>query len=411
MELKKKNKKILLIISGGISAYKALDLIRLLKKNSFEIKTVLTKSGKEFVTPLSIASLTGEKVYENIFNFESESEIDHIALSRWADIVLVLPATANFISKLTLGKAEDLATTVILASNKDIVLIPAMNVRMWLHKATQKNVKTLMDFSYRFIGPINGEMACGEYGEGKMSSTRQIYAYLNDYFKNKDLIKKNNLSALVTTGPTREYIDPVRYISNESSGKQGYEIALALSKLGVKTTLISGPTNINYSKDIKTIKVVSAQEMMECVKNSLPVDIAVCASAISDYKPKKFSKKKLKKDLDELKVLNLEKNPDILEYLGKNNETRPKLVIGFSAESENLINNSLKKIKKKYCDFIIANDVSKKDIGFNVDYNKVSIIDKNGNIENINKSKKSFIANIIAKKIVDKILVDDKYID
>jgi len=280
-----KNKKILVIIGGGISAYKSLDLIRLLKKKQVEIKTVLTKSGKEFVTPLSLASLAGAKAYEDIFDVNNESEIDHISLSRWADIILVMPTTANLMAKLTAGKAEDLATTIILASNKEVILVPAMNVRMWIHKATQRNFKTLLDFGYKFLGPIKGEMACGEYGEGKMSSPRQIFSYLNNYFKDKNLVKKKKITALVTTGPTREYLDPVRFISNESSGKQGYEVALALSKLGIKTTLVAGPSKINFSKEVITKNVMSGSEMMNEVKNSLPVDIAVCAAAVSDFKP------------------------------------------------------------------------------------------------------------------------------
>ena len=282
-----KNKKILIIIGGGIAAYKSLDLIRLLKKNGNGIKTILTKSGKEFVTPLSISTLTKNKTYEDIFKKVSKTEIDHITLSRWADLIIVMPTTANFMSKLSQGKAEDLATTVILASNKDILLVPAMNVRMWIHKATQKNLNILKDYGYLFIGPEKGEMACGEYGEGKMSSPRQIYAYLINYFKNKDLVKKKNLKALVTAGPTREYIDPVRYLTNESSGKQGYEIALALNKLGFKTKLITGPSNIIHQNDIQTIKVITAEEMFNEVKKSLPVDVAICAAAVSDFKPKK----------------------------------------------------------------------------------------------------------------------------
>ncbi len=406
-----KNKKILLIVGGGISAYKSLDLIRLLKKNSVEIKTILTKSGKQFVTPLSITSLSNSKTYENIFDVENESEIDHISLSRWADIIIVVPTTANLMTKLTLGKAEDLATTVMLASNKEVVLVPAMNVRMWLHKATQKNFKTLLDFGYKFIGPVDGEMACGEYGKGKMSSPRQIFSYIKDYFKNKDSLKKKNISAVVTTGPTREYLDPIRFISNESSGKQGYEIAMALSKFGVKTTLVAGPSNINFSKDLKIKKVTTANEMMSEVKKLLPVDIAVCAAAVSDFKPKVISKNKMKKSDKKFNKLELEKNSDILEYLGKNNRSRPKIVVGFSAETENLIKNSTEKLKKKYCDLIIANDISKKDFGFNVDYNKISIIDKKGNIDSIPKSKKSFIANIVVKKIIEKLLIDDKNIN
>jgi len=405
------NKKILIIIGGGISAYKSLDLIRLLRKRNVEIKTVLTKSGKEFVTPLSLASLSGARAYENIFDVNNESEIDHISLSRWADIILVIPTTANFMTKLTMGKAEDLATTIMLASNKEIILVPAMNVRMWLHKATQKNVKTLLDFGYKFLGPIKGEMACGEYGEGKMSSPRQILSYLNSYFKDRNLVKKKKITALVTTGPTREYLDPVRFISNESSGKQGYEVALALSKLGIKTTLVAGPTSINFSKEITTKSVISGSEMLSEVKNSLPVDIAVCAAAVSDFRPLKKNKKKIKKNNNDLSIIKLEKTLDILGYLGKNNKLRPKVIVGFSAETENLIKNSKIKLEDKYCDLIIANDVSSKDSGFNVDYNKVSIIDKYGNILSIPKNKKSFIAIKIAKKILEKFLVDDKNIN
>jgi phosphopantothenoylcysteine decarboxylase/phosphopantothenate--cysteine ligase len=402
------NKKILIIIGGGVSAYKALDLIRLLVKNNTEVKTILTKSGKEFVTPLSITSLSNNKVFEDIFDVNNEKEIDHISLSRWADVVLILPTTANMMAKLSAGKAEDLATTVVLASNKDILLVPAMNVRMWLHKATQNNMKILLDFGYKFIGPINGEMACGEYGEGKMSSPRQIFSYIHDYFNNKDILKKKKISALVTTGPTREYIDPVRYISNESSGKQGYEIALALSKLGIKTTLVAGPTSINFSKDLCVKTVTNADQMMVAVQKLLPVDIAVCAAAVTDFKPKNINKQKIKKDKKNFNTLRLEKNKDILEYLGKSNRLRPKLLVGFSAETENLIENSTKKLDKKYCDIIIANNVSKKGIGFNVDYNKISIIEKDGKIDNLPKNKKSYIAEKIAKKIIDKLLINDK---
>ncbi len=406
-----KNKKILIIVGGGISAYKALDLIRLLKKNSVKVKTILTKSGKEFVTPLSITTLTKDKTFEDIFDKHTEAEIDHIALSRWADLIIVLPTTANFMTKLSQGKAEDLATTVLLASNKDILLVPAMNVRMWLHKATQKNFQTLQDFGYLFIGPEKGEMACGEYGEGKMSSPRQIYSYLKNYFDKKDLVVDKNFKALVTTGPTREYLDPVRYISNESSGKQGYEVALALSKLGIETKLITGPSNLIFSNDLKIKKIISAKEMMSEVKKSLPVDVAVCAAAVSDFKPISKSKNKIKKNFISANNITLEKNPDILDYLSKNNKFRPKIVVGFSAETENLIQNSKIKIKDKYCDLIIANDVSKKNTGFNSDYNKVSIIDKKGKIKSIPKNKKSYIANKIAEIILDRLLINDKNIN
>ena len=403
-----KNKKILIIVGGGISAYKSLDLIRLLKKNNNEVKAILTGSGKEFVTPLSITTLTQNKVFENIFDKNSEAEIDHISLSRWADIIIVIPTTANFMSKLVVGKAEDLATTVILASNKDILLVPAMNVRMWLHKATKKNIKILQDYGYLFIGPEKGEMACGEYGEGKMSSPRQIYSYLENYFDKKNLLKNKNLKALVTAGPTREYIDPVRYLSNDSSGKQGYEIAIALNKIGIKTTLIAGPSNLSCQKDIKLKKIISAEEMFDEVKKTLPVDIAICAAAVSDFKPTKKNKNKLKKDKNNLKVLQLEKNRDILEYLCKNNKSRPKLVIGFAAETENLSKNAMSKLREKNCDFIIANDVSKKDTGFNSEFNKVLIINNHGIIRKISKNKKSFIANKIAEIVVNKLLINDR---
>ena len=403
-----KNKKILMIIGGGIAAYKSLDLIRILKKKNVEIKTILTKSGKEFVTPLSLTTLTRSKTYEDIFDQSSEAEIDHIALSRWADLIIVMPTTANFMSKLSIGRAEDLATTVLLASNKDILLVPAMNVRMWLHKATQANSKILQDFGYFFIGPEKGEMACGEFGEGKMSSPRQIYTYLKNYFDKKNLVKKKNWKALVTTGPTREYIDPVRYISNESSGKQGYEIAVALNKLGITTTLIAGPSNFVSSKGLNIKKITTADEMLSEVKKSLPVDLAVCAAAVADFKPVEKNKKKIKKENGKLKSINLLKNNDILEYISKNNKYRPRLVAGFSAETENLTKNSIDKIKKKHCDFIFANDVSQKGIGFNSDYNKISVIDKKGSIKIIPKNKKSFIANKIAEILINKLLTDDR---
>ena len=403
-----KNKKILIIIGGGIAAYKSLDLIRLLKKHNNNVKTILTKSGKEFVTPLSVNVLTKSQTYEDIFDKKNESEIDHISLSRWADLIIVMPTTANLMTKLCVGKAEDLATTVILASNKDILLVPAMNVRMWIHKATQKNVSTLKDYGYLFLGPEKGEMACGEYGEGKMSSPRQILTYIKNYFDKRNLVKNKNIKALVTTGPTREYIDPVRYISNESSGQQGYEIASALNRLGVKTKIISGPSNLVYSGNFNVKKIVSADEMFEEVKKSLPVDIAVCAAAISDFKPARKSKHKLKKSQNEFKNLEIEKNKDILEYLSKNNRNRPKLVVGFSAETNNVIKNSIAKMRKKNCDIIVANDVSKKKSGFNSNYNQVSIIDGNGKSEFVKRKKKSLIANKIVEIILNKFLADGK---
>ncbi len=402
-----KNKKILLIIGGGISAYKSLDLIRLLQRKNCSIKIILTKTGKKFVTSLSISSLSKSRVFEDTFGEKNNGKMDHIALSRWADTILVLPTTANFMSKLSRGSADDLATTVILASDKETFLIPAMNVRMWEHKATQKNLKTLFNYGYKFIGPLDGEMACGEYGKGKMSSPRQIISYLENFFKQKNYFKKKNIRATVTTGPTREYIDPVRYISNESSGKQGYEIALELSRLGINTTLISGPTNIDYSKEIKVKKITSGKQMFSEVKKTLPTDIAVCTAAVSDFKPILKNKKKLKKKIN-LSKIQIEKNTDILEFLGKNNRHKPKLLVGFSAETENVIENSIEKMREKRCDIIIANDVSKKETGFNVDLNEVIMIDKNGDIQKVKKNTKKFIASILARKIINSFLEINK---
>ena len=403
-----KNKKILIIIGGGIAAYKSLDLIRLLRKNNNEVKTILTKSGKEFVTPLSVTTLTNSKTFENIFDKDTEAEIDHISLSRWADLIIVMPTTANFMTKLSIGKAEDLATTVILASNKNILLVPAMNVRMWTHKATQNNVKNLKNYGYLFIGPEKGEMACGEYGEGKMSSPRQIFKYLENYFYKKNIVKINNLKALVTAGPTKEYLDPVRYISNDSSGKQGYEIALALKRFGVETTLITGPTNLIFQKEIKIKKIVSADEMFEEVKNTLPVDIAICAAAVSDFRPIRKNKNKLKKSQRKMKSIEWKENIDILDFVSKNNKYRPKLVVGFSAETNDLNKNAILKLKNKNCDLIIANDVSKKDTGFNSDYNSVQIIDNSGKVQTLKKNKKSFIANKIVETVLKKFFVNDR---
>jgi len=392
-----KNKKIILIIGGGIAAYKSLDLIRLLKKQECEVKVVLTKSGEKFITPLSAASLSQNKVYQDIFNADKEAEIDHISLSRWCDIILFAPITANSIAKLAVGRADDLASTLILASNKQILFAPAMNVRMWLHKSTQNNMNKLLDYGYLSIGPTIGEMACGEYGEGKMSAPEEILEYIKNYFSEKDIVKKKNLKAIVTAGPTKEYIDPVRFITNNSSGKQGYEIANSLAKFGVETTLISGPTTLKKPENVKIVKVESADQMYVETKKALPVDIAVCVAAISDFKPEKYEKNKIKKDKLNL---NLKRNVDILEFLSKNNLLRPKLVIGFAAETNDILKLAKEKKNKKYCDWIIANDVSNTEIGFNSDYNAVSII-SDDKIETIEKNLKSHIANKIARKIVN----------
>ena len=354
-------KKILLIICGGISAYKSLELIRLLKKKGVIIKTILTKSAKEFVTPLSVASLSQDKVYEDLFNVENEAQMDHIMLSRWADIILVAPATANTISKLGTGSSDDLASTVILASNKNIFLAPAMNVRMWEHPSTKENLTKLKLYGYKIVGPEIGDMACGEFGEGKMTEPKNILEEIEFYYI--QLNKNKKFKALVTAGPTHEYIDPVRFITNKSSGKQGYALARSLAKKGFQTTLISGPTSLEVDQSINLIKVETANEMLKATKENLPTDVAILTAAVADFKIKKISNKKIKKQ-DHLQ-LDLEKNTDILNYVSKHNSLRPKLVIGFAAETNDIQENAKKKLIEKNCDWIIANYVSKKSIGFN----------------------------------------------
>jgi len=393
------NKKILFIICGGISAYKSLEIIRLFKKNGAEIKTILTASAKEFITPLSVASLSQGKVYSDLFSVENETEMDHIALSRWADIILVAPATANSISKFAQGTTDDLASTVMLASNKNIYLAPAMNVRMWEHKSTKQNLEKLKDFGYKIIGPEIGDMACGEYGQGKMSDPEIISAEINNYFLN--LSKNKRFKALVTAGPTNEYIDPVRFITNKSSGKQGYELAKSLSKKGFDTTLISGPTNLSVDKNIKLIKVETADEMLIATQKNLPTNVAVFSAAVADFKVNKKYKNKIKKQ-DTLN-LNLEKNVDILNYVSNHNSMRPDLVIGFAAETNNVENNAEEKLNNKNCDWIVSNDVSNKKIGFNSDFNEVTIHYKNKKKEKLLYKKKSEISDEIVDKIIDQL--------
>ena len=395
------NKKILLIICGGISAYKSLEVIRLLKKRGAIVKTILTKSAKEFVTPLSVSSLSQEKVYDDLFNAENEAEMDHISLSRWSDLILVAPATANTISKLSVGSSDDLASTVILASNKDIFLTPAMNVRMWEHPSTKENLNKLKKYGYKIIGPEIGDMACGEFGEGKMTEPNEIIKKIETYFFN--FIKTKKFKALVTAGPTREYIDPVRFITNKSSGKQGFELAKVLSKKGFETTLISGPTNLKVNNDINLIQVETAEEMFKSTQHNLPVDVAIFCAAVADFKIKEEKKEKIKKK--DFINLNLEKNIDILNYVSNHNSLRPQLVIGFAAETSNIEENSRKKLMEKNCDWIIANDISNKSIGFESEFNEVKILYKNKKIndEKLYIKKKSEIAEEIVDRVVNEL--------
>jgi phosphopantothenoylcysteine decarboxylase/phosphopantothenate--cysteine ligase len=389
-------KKILLIICGGIAAYKSLELIRLLKKKGSLVKTILTKNANKFITPLSVTSLSQEKVYNDLFDYKDEAEMDHISLSRWADLILIAPATANTISKLSYGLSDDLASTVVLASNKNILLVPAMNVRMWNHPANKENITKLKSYGYRIIGPEVGDMACGEYGEGKMTEPINIINYLNKYFIK---VKKNKkFKALVTAGPTQEFIDPVRFISNKSSGKQGYEIAKSLKNNGFDTTLICGPTKLQNLEGVNMIKVNSAQEMFDATLKNLPVDVAIFSAAVADWKVKNINKEKIRKKED--LNLSFEKNIDILSNISKHNSLRPKIVIGFAAETNNLFQNSKEKLDEKNCDWIIANDVSDSSIGFDSDYNEVTIFYKNKNPEKISKMKKSFLADEVVERVI-----------
>ena len=393
------NKKILIIITGGIAAYKTLDLIRKLSKLNCEIKTILTKSGKEFVTPLSITSLSKNKVYTDLFSVENESEMDHISLSRWSDLILVAPASSNFLTKISNGFSDDLASTVIKASDKKVFLCPAMNVRMWEHASNKQSISTLKSYGYRILGPEIGEMACGEFGEGKMLEVDEIINQLEIYFK--QISKNKKLKAIVTAGPTQELIDPVRFITNRSSGKQGYEIANSLVENGFDTTLISGPTNLKPNDNLKLIKVKTGEEMHKKTMELLPCDLAIFTAAVSDFKIKKFNKEKIKKNKDQ--SFDLDLNPDILELVSKSNK-KPKIVVGFAAESENLFNNARSKLEKKGCDLIVANDVSNNEIGFESDFNEVHLFYKDKNIddEKIPKNLKSVIADELIKKITNK---------
>ena len=395
------DKKILLVICGGISAYKSLEVIRFLKIKGAKVKTILTKSAKEFVTPLSVTSLSQEKVYDELFNPENEAEMNHISLSRWCDLILVVPATANTISKLSSGSADDLASTVILASDKHIFLTPAMNVRMWEHPSTKENINKLKRFSYKIIGPEIGDMACGEFGEGKMTDPIEIVKQIENYFI--ELYQNKKFKALVTAGPTNEYIDPVRFITNKSSGKQGFALAKSLSKRGFETTLISGPTNLRADEGINFIEVETAEQMFKATQNNLPADVAIFSAAVSDFKVKDQKDQKIKKE--DYINLNLEKNIDILNYISNHNLYRPKLVIGFAAETNNIENNAEKKLLEKNCDWIIANDVSDKSIGFGSDFNEVTIFYKNKNFarETLNKKTKSEISDEIVDRVISQL--------
>ena len=393
-----KNLKILLIISGGIAAYKSLELIRILKKNGSKVQVILTKGGAEFITPLSVAAISGEKVYQELFSLKDESKMGHIQLSRENDLIVVAPASANIIAHTAAGITNDLATTVLLASNKPIIFAPSMNVEMWNNSITQKNIKFLRDNNVKFIGPEPGDLACGEDGDGRMSEPDKIYQFINSINKKK----KINLNVLITAGPTYEKIDPVRFIGNRSSGKQGIAIAKSFHEIGANVTLIIGPNSEKIPENINTIKIESAAEMLAEVKNISNIDVAICSAAVSDWAIKNPSKNKIKKYNNNIPKINFSLNPDILEFIANRKKNRPKLVIGFAAETNNLINNAREKLKKKNCDWIIANDVLKDPNIFGGDNNKIKLITKT-KVEEWKKCSKIEIANKLTNKVIKEI--------
>jgi phosphopantothenoylcysteine decarboxylase / phosphopantothenate---cysteine ligase len=366
-------KSVLLIIGGGIAAYKSLELIRLLRGRGIAVRAIMTKAAEEFVTPLSVASLSSEKVHSALFNLTDEVEMGHIELSRSADLVAVVPATADLMAKMAQGLAGDLASTTLLATDKPVLIAPAMNVRMWLHAATQRNLAMLQSDGIHVLGPNEGDMACGEFGPGRMVEPAEILNAIEALLQPKILSGKK---ILITAGPTREAIDPVRYISNHSSGKQGYALAEAALGMGADVTLVSGPVSLPKPMGVKVIDVLTADEMLAASEKSLPVDAAIFAAAVADWKVAKPAGQKIKKDKSgERPILSLTENPDILQTISKC-KNRPKLVVGFAAETENVIEHAKAKLLKKSCDLIIANDVSEGVFGANK--NAVHLVSKLG---------------------------------
>ena len=392
-------KRILLIVAGGIAAFKAQELIRLLRKHGAAVRCVLTEAGARFVTPLSLQALTEDHVYSDMFSLTDESEMGHIQLSRDADLLVVAPATANLLARMAAGLADDLASTVLLATDKPVLAAPAMNVRMWTHAATVANVETLRRRGIAFVGPNDGVMACNEFGPGRMAEPAEIVAAIEDLLAaDRRLAGKR---ALVTSGPTREAIDPVRYISNHSSGKQGAAIAAALARLGAEVTLVRGPVAIADPAGVTVVKIESADEMLAACLRVGAVDVAVCAAAVADWKAAKPASAKLKKKAGAAPPsLELAPNPDILATLSKPGPKRPKLVVGFAAETENLVANAIDKRKRKGCDWIVANDVSAATGTFGGERNTVHLVSAEG-VEDWPTLAKDEVAARLAKRIAD----------
>lgn len=369
---------ILLIITGGIAAFKALDLIRLIQKSGGSVQVIMTKSAGEFVTPLSVSTLSNHPVFTSLFDTNFENEIGHIELSRSADLIVVAPATANILAKMAHGLADDLATTCLLATDTDVLVAPAMNVRMWQNTATQRNVAQLVQDGILFVGPDEGEMACGEFGPGRLSEPADILGAISDYFSKTSDKPLAGKTALVTSGPTQEMLDPVRYLSNASSGKQGSAIARALVAAGATVTFITGPVSTPMPAGANIVSVVSAQDMLDATMAALPVDIAIFAAAVSDWRASDPSGEKIKKTGDAAPMLSLVENPDILKTVATATTYRPPLVIGFAAETENVLANAQAKLKRKGCDWVLANDVSPETGTFGGDSNTVTLLTSAG---------------------------------
>ncbi len=395
------NRRILLIISGGIAAYKSLDLIRRMREEGARVRCVLTAGGAQFITPLSVSALSEEQVYSDLWSLTDEQQMGHIRLSREADIVVVAPASANLIAKMANGIADDLASTVLLATNKPVFVAPAMNVMMWENAATSANIALLQKRGVKIIGPDNGSMACGETGAGRMSEPNEILSTLRSHFELPGPLK--GLMALVTSGPTYEPLDPVRFLGNRSSGKQGHAIAQALHERGAETVLVTGPTVLPDIAGIKTIKVETAREMLAACEQALPVDIAICAAAVADWRPQEASLEKLKKGSTKA-VLELTENPDILANLAKDSNQRPRLVIGFAAETSHVVERARQKLDRKACDWIIANEVAS-DKGFGENDNQVTLLRRGENNRVVESAwplqSKDEIARRLVLEIID----------
>ncbi len=392
------NKRILLIVAGGIAAVKAPDLIRRLRERGASVRCILTKAGEQFVTPLTLAALSGDKCYQDLFDLKDEAEMGHIRLSREADIILVAPATADIMAKMVGGLAGDLATTALLATDKPVMIAPSMNVMMWTHPATQANLATLKARDVRVVGPSAGDLACGEVGNGRMAEVPEIIAALTQFFqKGEGRGPLSGYRALVTSGPTHEPIDPVRYIANRSSGKQGHAVAAALAELGAAVTLVAGPTAERDPDGVKVVHVETAKQMMKACSEALPVDIAVCAAAVADWSPPAAAQK-MKKEAGKTPALTLTENPDILATLSAPGPNRPRLVVGFAAETENLIANAKAKRAKKKCDWVVANDVSPGSGAFGGDSNTVHLVTAEGE-ESWPTLRKRAVAERLAERI------------